>query len=240
MTAVARAVASALLATGAGCVLAAPAPAPAAGRPVAETQPLVVLLADHVARTGPSTSSARAVTVSGTRPLTGVRTVLPVLAAKRGSDGATWLHVRLPGRRPSGHKGWIRDDRTRRAATPWHLSVNLAARTVTAYLDGRVQRRFAAIVGTPSTPTPRGAFFVEETVALSPGDAGGPFALALGARSRVFQEFAGGPGQIALHGIAGLPDALGTASSHGCVRLSARAITWLARRIGAGVPVTVR
>lgn len=237
MTTVARTVAAALLATGAGCVLAAPAPA--AGRPVAETQPLVVLLQDHVARSGPTTSSARLETVGARRPLTGVRTVLPVLAAKRGSDGASWLHVRLPGR-PSGHKGWIRADRTRRTATPWRISVKLSTRTVTAYLDGRVERRFAAVVGTPSTPTPRGESFVEETVALAPSAAGAPFALALGARSRVFQEFDGGPGQIALHGMAGLPEALGTASSHGCVRLSARAITWLARRIGAGVPVTVR
>jgi lipoprotein-anchoring transpeptidase ErfK/SrfK len=94
------------------------------------------------------------------------------------------------------------------------------------------------VVGTPSTPTPRGTFFVEEAVALN--QIGGPFALATSARSDVFQEFDGGPGQIALHGTRGLAGAPGTASSHGCVRLSARAITWLVRRIGTGVPLTIR
>jgi len=31
----------------------------------------------------------------------------------------------------------------------------------------------------------------------------------------------------------------GSAVSHGCVRLSTYSITWLARRIGAGVPLTI-
>ena len=49
--------------------------------------------------------------------------------------------------------------------------------------------------------------------------AGGPYALATSDRSDVFQEFDGGPGQIAIHGMDNLPGALGTASSHGCIRL---------------------
>ena len=155
-----------------------------------------------------------------------------------GRRGNRWLHVRLPGR-PSGHKGWIRTDRTRRTSTEWHIALDVSARAVTVYRNGRVDREFQAVVGTPSTPTPRGRFFIEEALALSPQDAGGPFALATSARSRVFQEFDGGPGQIALHGTANLAGALGTASSHGCIRLSTRAITWLSRRIGHGVPLTV-
>jgi lipoprotein-anchoring transpeptidase ErfK/SrfK len=96
------------------------------------------------------------------------------------------------------------------------------------------------VVGAPSTPTPRGRFFVEEAVALSPGDAGGPYALAASARSEVLQESAGGPNQIALHGTDGLQGQPGAAVSHGCLRLSTRAITWLAGCIGAGVPLTIR
>ena len=81
-------------------------------------------------------------------------------------------------------------------------------------------RRFSAVVGNPSTPTPRGRFFIEEALALAPGAHGGPYALATSARSNVLQEFEGGPGQIALHGTDGLSGALGTAVSHGCIRLS--------------------
>jgi lipoprotein-anchoring transpeptidase ErfK/SrfK len=225
----------ALLAVLAGCVSAGPASA--APTKVPASQRLVVLLHDHVARTRPSVNARRIETVTTRRPLTGVHTVLPVLGARTTGDGHRWLNVRLPGR-PSGHKGWIRATRTRRAHTAWRIAVDLSARRVTVYHAGRVARRFRAVVGKPSTPTPAGRFFIEEALALS-SQAGGPFALATSSRSSVLQEFDGGPGQIALHGTNGLSGAPGTAVSHGCIRLSTRAITWLARRIGAGTPLTI-
>jgi lipoprotein-anchoring transpeptidase ErfK/SrfK len=225
-----------LAAVTAGCLLLAPARATGATVPV--SQSLVVLLHDHIARTRPAVDARRIETVAARRPLTRVHTILPVLGEATTTDGRSWVYVRLPGR-PSGHKGWIPSAQTRSASTGWHISVKLSARRVTVYRDGRVQRRFRAVVGKPSTPTPRGQFFVEEALSLSSRAAGGPFALATSARSRVLQEFDGGPGQIALHGRNHLAGALGTAASHGCVRLSTRAITWLARRIGAGVPLTI-
>jgi lipoprotein-anchoring transpeptidase ErfK/SrfK len=170
------------------------------------------------------------------RPLTKVRTILPVLG-QGGRDGA-WLRVRLPGR-PNGHVGWISTRGTRATETDWRILVSLSARRVTVVQSGRTVRRFRAVVGKSSTPTPRGSFFVEEALALSPGEPGGPYALATSARSNVFQEFEGGPGQIGIHGTRHLNGAPGSAASHGCIRLRARAITWLARRIGAGVPLTV-
>ena len=74
---------------------------------------------------------------------------------------------------------------------------------------------------------------------MPPGSPGAPFALALSARSDVLQEFAGGRGQIAIHGVANLAGTPGTAVSHGCVRLADRDIRWLAARIAPGVPVTI-
>lgn len=100
-------------------------------------------------------------------------------------------------------------------------------------------RTIKAIVGKPATPTPRGRFFVEESVQMMPGSAGTPFALALSARSNVLQEFAGGPGQIAIHGVGNIGGTAGTAVSHGCVRLQDGGIRWLAARIGPGVPVDI-
>jgi lipoprotein-anchoring transpeptidase ErfK/SrfK len=167
-----------------------------------------------------------------------VHTVLPLIGSITDDEGAPWVHVRLPGR-PSGHTGWLPTAHTRRSSTQWYISVKLSGRRVSVFHHGRLQRHFKAIVGKPSTPTPRGRFFVEEALALSSQAAGGPFALATSGRSNVLQEFDGGPGQIALHGTDNLPGTLGTAASHGCVRLSTPAIVWLARRIGAGVPVTV-
>jgi lipoprotein-anchoring transpeptidase ErfK/SrfK len=229
------ALAAALLTAGTGSVLVDTAEA---ASHVPASQRLVVLLHDHVARTAPRLGARRIEAVRARRPLTRARTVLPVLGYTTVS-GRSWAHVRLPGR-PNGHKGWIPTDHTRRTSTEWQISIRLSARRVTVYRGGRATRRFSAVVGKPSTPTPRGRFFVEEAVALNSSDAGGPFALATSARSNVLQEFDGGPGQIALHGTDNLSGALGTAASHGCVRLSTDAITWIARRVGAGAPLTVK
>jgi lipoprotein-anchoring transpeptidase ErfK/SrfK len=214
--------------TGASSAAAADGQAPA-------TSPLVALLDSHTARVRPDARAERIETVASRRPLTKVRTVLPVLGeAVHGS----WLRVRLPGR-PNGHTGWIASAHTRTASTEWSIAVDLSARRVAVYQHGTEVRRFPAVVGKPSTPTPRGRFFVEEAMALAPTAPGGPFALATSARSNALQEFDGGPGQIALHGRNHLSGAPGTASSHGCVRLSTAAIAWLARRVGAGTPVVI-
>ena len=199
------------------------------------SQPLVVLERDHIARTAPNIHARKIENVESLRPLTRVRTVLPMLGH---AAGKPWVRVRLPGR-PNGHTGWIRTWQTRRASTEWHIRVDVSERRVIVYRYGRVERRFNAVVGNPWTPTPTGHFFVEESVAIS-NTHGGPFALATSARSNVLQEFDGGPGQIGLHGTNGLSGTPGTAASHGCIRVNTEAITWLAERIGNGVPLNIR
>lgn len=201
---------------------------------VAPAQALVTLLASQAVRATPTAGAASFATIDARRPITRVRTVLPVLGRAPGG----WLHVRLAGR-PNGLTGWIRTRQTAEAVTAWHLVVDLSLRRVLVFQSGRLTRSFRAVVGKPSTPTPTGTFFVEEAVRLSSTDAGAPFALALSARSNVLQEFDGGPGQIALHGLANVGGVLGTAVSHGCIRLEDAAMVWLVGRIGAGVPVTI-
>lgn len=229
---------AALMAGALAVLVLAAAPTAPAGAAVPTGQPLVVLLRDHVARAAPGSGGHHVMTVRGRTALTRVRTALPVLDAAT-SRGESWLRVRLPGR-PNGHTGWIAASHTLPASTPWRLIVDLSARSVTAYRGGRLARRFRAVVGKPATPTPRGAFFVEEVVAVSRSDTGGPFALATSAYSSVFQEFEGGPGQTAIHGTTRLSGRPGTAVSFGCVRVSPAGITWLARRVVAGTPLTIR
>jgi lipoprotein-anchoring transpeptidase ErfK/SrfK len=207
---------------------------PSARAAVKPTQELAALLLAHEAFSKPARDSTRLRLVQPRRPLTGERTVLPVLARH-----GQWLKVRLPGR-PNGHTGWIDRHATVRAVTPWHIVVDPSRRRVSVYRAGRPVRIFKAVVGKPSTPTPPGEFFVEESIALRAGDVGAPFALALSARSNVLQEFDGGPGQVALHGLSNIGGVLGTAVSHGCVRLGNGMMRWLADRIGPGVPVTIK
>lgn len=200
---------------------------------------VAVLYAPHTARAKPTRNSRLVQRVSMLRPLTGERTRLPVIGRHVDSHGKTWLRVLLPGR-PNGHSGWIVKRATANAPTPWRLVVRIRLRRVTVFRDEAAVRAFTAVVGAPSTPTPRGSFFVEEAIELPASAVGAPYALALSARSRVFQEFDGGPGQIALHGLMNVGGVLGTAASHGCVRLANDAMRWLVQRIGPGVPVTIR
>jgi lipoprotein-anchoring transpeptidase ErfK/SrfK len=230
---------AALLLFGApGAAFAAPSLRRAGRSAVKGTQQLARLNHDTEAFSNPRPSSKRVSIVSATRPITGERTVLPVIAHATDAHGAVWLKVLLPGR-PNSHTGWISARSTTPALTNWQITIRLSTRRVTALWDGRVSRTFEAVVGKPSTPTPLGRFFVEETVKLGQQQVGAPYALALSARSNVLQEFDGGPGQVALHGTNNIGGILGTAASHGCIRLDTQAITWLATRIGPGIPVTI-
>jgi lipoprotein-anchoring transpeptidase ErfK/SrfK len=199
---------------------------------------LAVLMSPHGVHGGPEGRSPQIRVLAARTPITGQRTTLPVTGSLTGADGVRWLQVLLPGR-PNSSTGWIAQNGTRRLLTEWHLVVNLGARKVSVYREGRIVRTFRAVVGKPSTPTPQGQFFVEETLRMSSGEPGGPFALALSARSNALQEFEGGPGQIAMHGRDNLGGTLGSAESHGCVRLASAAIEWLSTRISAGIPVTI-
>jgi lipoprotein-anchoring transpeptidase ErfK/SrfK len=224
-------------ASGAAAVAASAVGASTATR-VQATQELVVLTSAHAAHQAPEAGSAQVALVASSRPITGEPTTLPVLARSIGAGGARWLQVLLPGR-PNGASGWIAEQGTRPSVTAWSIVVDLAARHLTVYGNGRIAKVFKAVVGKPSTPTPVGSFFVEESLQMQPGEPGGPFALALSARSNVLQEFEGGPGQIAIHGRDNLGGTLGTAASHGCVRLATASIDWLATRIIPGTPVTI-
>jgi lipoprotein-anchoring transpeptidase ErfK/SrfK len=215
------------------------APHAGAGSPrsIRSVQELAVLLTSHDALSTPGARRSTVSTLTAWRPVTAQRTTLPVVGHAT-IDGARWLRVMLPGR-PNGRTGWIAQQGTAPATTGWHVVVAVADRRVLVYRHGALIRSFAAVVGKPSTPTPRGRFFVEETVLLPRGSPGAPFALALSARSNVLQEFEGGPGQVAIHGVANVGGTPGTAASHGCIRLADRAIRWLAARVSPGVPVTI-
>lgn len=153
-----------------------------------------------------------------------------------------WLKVLLPVR-PNGASGWIPRDKALLHRTPYWIRLRLRTRRVTVYRAGRPVRRFRAVVGAPRTPTPRGLAAIYERNA-QPSRRGflGPWALSLTALSSVLESYGGGPGRVAIHGRGGasLRDPLGSARSHGCVRVSNRDVAWLARHVGPGTPVRIR
>jgi hypothetical protein len=154
-------------------------------------------------------------------------------------DGRRWVRLLLP-YRPNGSAGWVPLDHVVLDRTRYWVTIHTRSRTVSVYHEGERQRRFRAVVGAPATPTPHGlAALYERNRQPDPGAFLGPWALPLTVFSEVLEDYGGGPGRVAIHGRAGasLADPLGSARSHGCIRVDNRAIRYLARKLPAGTPV---
>lgn len=167
--------------------------------------------------------------------------VLLVLdATTRG--GRDWVKVLL-GDRPNGSTGWVPLDYVHLSHTDYWIEVRRGARRVTVYRAGKRVRSFRAVIGKRKTPTPLGLSAIyERNRQPNPRAFLGPWVLSLTSHSNVLDNYDGGPGRVAIHGRAGASfrDPLGSARSHGCIRVNNGDIAWMAKRITAGTPVQVR
>ena len=204
---------------------------PAVARPTAALAWRVQILRPAPVYARPPTGAGRP--MGWVRP--GEAAWLLVLGEHRGAHGGCQLRVRLPWR-PNGAAGWLGAGGLRVQATPWRIVVSLSTRTVTLLHAGRPALTTSAVVGKPSTPTPTGLFAIAEAVPWYPDAFVGSWVLALTAHSDVLQAFDGGDGTVAIHGRGGasLADPLGSALSHGCIRLANPTIDGLVHRIGRG------
>lgn len=156
------------------------------------------------------------------------------------ATGRRWVLVRLPGR-PNLAQGFVPASAVRLRATRTRIVVRVRARKVEVWRGGRRLARFAAAVGTGSTPTPTGLFAVQDPVPSAPSQRSylGPYIITLTAYSNVLKSFMGGNGLIAIHG-TNATSQLGRAVSHGCIRVSNPAVTRLYRVTAPGTPVQIR
>jgi lipoprotein-anchoring transpeptidase ErfK/SrfK len=154
------------------------------------------------------------------------------------SDG-DWHEVLLP-IRPNGSTGWVRAADVTLSTTSYRIEVSLSERTVTLFDNGTEVLHVEAAIGTDATPTPPGTYYVTDPVDLRdrPGTGYGAFALGISGFSDVLLSFAGGPGQLALHGTTNPAD-LGEAVSNGCVRVLDDVIVQIAEIVPLGTPVIV-
>jgi lipoprotein-anchoring transpeptidase ErfK/SrfK len=160
---------------------------------------------------------------------------LVLLATARSGD---WLKVLLP-IRPNGSSGWVPSSSVQLTWDPYRLVVDLSAHRLTLLDAGRPVLHSPVAVGTRSTPTPRGTFYLTALLRPPrPDGAYGPFAFGLSGYSPVLKSFAGGPGEIGLHG-TNEPSSIGHSLTHGCIRVSNSVITRLAGRLPLGTPVVV-
>jgi len=169
---------------------------------------------------------------------------LLVVARPRVADDGCWLQLRLPWR-PNDASGWVNATNVVVEQTPWRIEISTARRTLTLLRAGAPVRTVSVVVGKPSTPTPVGLFAIVWAIPWYPNDFLGSWVLELTAHSDILQQFDGGDGTVGIHGRGGasLLDPLGSALSHGCIRLANKAIDWLVGRVGEdellGTPVQI-
>lgn len=171
----------------------------------------------------------------------GVPTVVTALTEVRASDcGVLWYRVRLSGKPgvSGATEGYVRAGSVALAEVHARVVVDLSRRRLTLYEDGSPVLEAPAAVGAAATPTPRGRFVVRERIRITDSSgAEGAAAVALSAYSgKLIYWPQGGP--IAIHGTND-PDSIGKAVSHGCVRLGARDLKRLFKRVQIGTPVEI-
>jgi lipoprotein-anchoring transpeptidase ErfK/SrfK len=195
---------------------------------------VVVRLAQPAAvHTEPTPDSTVVTTLEPSTPLGSPR-VLLVLDERDG-----WLQVSLP-IRPNGSSGWVRSEGLHHTTTSKRVEVDLERRMLTLFDGASVVESATVAVGAPTTPTPRGSFYVTDLVDTdTPGGPYGPFAFGISAHSDQLTEFAGGDGQVGIHGTDD-PSSIGRAVSNGCIRLPNEVVTRLIDHVELGTPVLVR
>jgi lipoprotein-anchoring transpeptidase ErfK/SrfK len=164
----------------------------------------------------------------------GVPLVFSVLA-----EQGDWLQVRLP-MRPNGSTGWVRaqDVRLRKVAN--RIVVDKSEHRLRAYRGEEVLLDVPAGVGTSSTPTPVGEFYVDISIPFANSSgAYGAHMLSIAGFSEVHFNFGGGIGQLAIHGTNNR-GSVGVNSSNGCIRLFNESILRLKELAPTGTPVSVQ
>jgi lipoprotein-anchoring transpeptidase ErfK/SrfK len=156
------------------------------------------------------------------------------VAVRAGSDGRAWYRISVP-MRPNGIEGWIPASSVSLSPTSGLIVVRRSARTIDVYRHGRHVLHAAVAVGSPGRETPLGHFFVQAR--FVPDDAFlGVFALETSAYSKM-TEWPGG-GVVGIHGTS-MPQLLGQAVSHGCVRVSNATASALRRLAPLGTPIWI-
>jgi lipoprotein-anchoring transpeptidase ErfK/SrfK len=175
----------------------------------------------------------------GRRNVNGVATIFSVRGARVAADCRPRAYLVQVPRRPNGVTGWVAAPRLVVATVRTRILVDLSAKRLTLYRDGKPVLSSAVAIGARATPTPTGSFYVNQR--LIPADTGGPFgpgAVGISAFSDVLTGWAQG-GPIAIHG-TNAPWSIGQAVSNGCIRLPNSVLRRVFTQAFNGTPVLIR
>ena len=139
----------------------------------------------------------------------------------------------------SSRSGWIPLAGLRDSWSSIEVHVSLSRHKLVVRRRGSVVFRAASATGSPSSPTPRGRYFVTDRVGFPSGGYLGRFAFGLsGIQPRLPSGWTGGD-QLAIHGTDD-PSSIGRSASAGCVRVAPGTLRRLRPLLRLGTPVIIR
>ena len=199
-----------------------------------------VVHATTVVHTQPNASSPVVTRLAAVTTDMKTRNIVLVLDGLDLNSSQTWYHVRLP-ILPNNTLGWVkRSDLGDLYEVNTHLYVDTKTLTATLTRDGKTIFTTRVGVGKPTTPTPKGQFYIRGKLTHFGNDFYGPIVFGTSARSnskapemRIF-----GDGFVGVHGTS-LPQLIPGRPSHGCVRMLNSAIVRLSQLMKVGTPVTI-
>jgi lipoprotein-anchoring transpeptidase ErfK/SrfK len=153
-----------------------------------------------------------------------------------GSDGEVWYRVSIP-MRPNGTYGWIPANTVSLRPTHSQIVINLNRRTIDLYRFGKHKWHGPVAIGAPGRETPVGHYYVATRFVPYHDPFLGVFAEETSAYSKL-TEWPGG-GVVGIHGTS-LPQLLGKAVSHGCVRVSNTTARRLRTLAPLGTPIWIK
>jgi lipoprotein-anchoring transpeptidase ErfK/SrfK len=156
--------------------------------------------------------------------------------ATTGSDGEPWYRISIP-MRPNGTYGWIPAKTVKLSPTHSQIVINLNSRTIDIYRFNKHKWHGKVAIGAPGRETPAGHYFVASRFVPYHDTFLGVFAEETSAYSKL-TEWPGG-GVVGIHGTS-LPQLLGQAVSHGCVRVANTTARHLKSLAPLGTPILIK
>jgi lipoprotein-anchoring transpeptidase ErfK/SrfK len=152
-----------------------------------------------------------------------------------GTDKRPWYKISVP-MRPNGVMGWIPARTASLAPTVAEIDVHRASRTIDIYSHGAHVWHAIIAVGAPGMETPLGHYYVAVRFVPYQDPFLGVFGVETSGYSRL-SEWPGG-GWFGIHG-TDMPQLLGQAVSHGCIRVSNLTATKLRQYVPLGTPIVI-
>jgi len=194
-----------------------------------------LLVGKVAARTKPSPTGHVIKTMHQFREDYRIQEIL-ALATRIGTDGKAWYRISIP-MRPNGTMGWIPARSVSLSPTVSQIVIHRGSRTIDVFRNGKHALHAIVAIGAPGMETPLGHYYVAARFVPYQDPFLGVFAVETSAYSKL-TEWPGG-GVVGIHGTS-LPQLLGQAVSHGCVRVANTTARHLKTLAPLGTPIWIK